>query len=238
MEKEQQLQKIEQFVRSFTEMEIGGVKVYCPYFMNRLCGGSVVFRGVYDGKGSAEEIRKYVLMKVEAARVKGILFRTPLDIQKLAKRERIGIDCSGFAYRMLEFLASIGYRQAKRDDFEKEYPGGIRRTNADTLTSSPSVRRLKPEEGYQTGDLIRMMRGHHVLVVNKITDTNITYVHASSLRTKMQGVHENIIVLTYDRAPLEFQKWEEETRYGENFGKKYYQPQTGDGVFRLRFFDS
>ena len=45
------------YVKSYTQMNIHGVVVNCPYWANKLKKNKVVFRGFLDGKGSSSLIK-------------------------------------------------------------------------------------------------------------------------------------------------------------------------------------
>jgi hypothetical protein len=202
------------FIDQYVNMKVAGRTIHCPYWKNKLVGGIVTVRGMFNGKGTAEEIRE-ALEKVATPDV--------TDLTKLARRQRIGIDCSGFAYRYLDLLTH---------SLDKIFPGGINKTNVLTLTN-PSVSNMITDLlSIQQGDLIRMTRGRHVLVIDSFDGKTIEYVHSAD-STKISGVHRGQIEIINSSFKLEKQQWEEEAVTGENFAEKHFHPEDGDGIYRL-----
>lgn len=228
------LSKIYRFINQYIQMDVEGLVVNCPYLANKIKDGQVVMRGYLNGKGKAEEIHQELVKRIKERKDKNTKL-TPLYIQKFAKRERIGIDCSGFAYRVLGELVRLKYKNSLVSDISDVFKKGINRTNADILTSEDYCIKIKKISSIQLGDLIRMMRGKHVVVVLEIKNSQIIYVHSSHL-TKVQGVHLGIIKIKDFTKSLEHQYWLEKTRRGSNFGKKYFHEEKGDGVYRLKIF--
>lgn len=215
------------YLRDFTKMRIGNKVINCPYWSNKIKNGKVIARGFLDGKGEADEIKKYLNKVYDSELKKGIIRDSKEDLIKLAKRERIGIDCSGLVYRLLSFLKKGGY-YVQNSDLGVEYffPEGINRTNANTLTGNNYCIQIKKAENLLPGDLIRMMGGTHLLFVLSIENNEITYVHSSG-KSEVTGVHTGKIIINNNKL-----SWLEKTKLNENFGEKYFHPKEGDGFFR------
>src|SRR3989338_5572744 len=120
------------FIQNYISMDINGVMIHCPYWMNKMRLGKVLARGFENGKGSAYDIRREIIdwMKQENRNLSD-----ELNIHKLAKRYRIGIDCSGLVYRYVSFLIEAKKIKTKVSSLDQIFSGGITRTNADRLTS-------------------------------------------------------------------------------------------------------
>ena len=116
---------------------------------------------------------------------------------------------------------------------EQVFPDGIYRTNADKLTLGTHVIKINLFLQVRLGDLIRINNGRHVAVVVKNNNNMITYIHSSKM-TKESGVHTGIIMVDDFNNNL---KWRETTKNDINFGVKYFHPQNGDGIFRLKIFN-
>ena len=79
-------------IKEYKEMEISGVQISCPYFINK---GQKIRAGlkVMIGKGSPKEIKEEITL---------IALRKKVDLKKLSKKDlqkffidnNIGIDCS------------------------------------------------------------------------------------------------------------------------------------------------
>lgn len=227
---------IQDFISKYTSMDICGISMHCPYWVNRLKNGIVVLRGFGNGKGSADEIRDELVKRLENLPSGSRFGLTNDSIAKFAKRERIGIDCSGFAYRVLDRLVKLKYSGCNLPDLDKIFVGGIHKTNARTLASEKYAVQIKKIKDYRLGDMIRLWGGKHIVVITKVSEKEILYAHSSSLSTKVQGVHTAIIHIIDPDKSLSEQKWSEKTRIGEDYGKKYFHPENGDGVFRLKVF--
>ena len=219
-------QKIDKFIKDYLEMDIMGTKFNCPYWANKLVGGQVAIRGFLNGKGDAAGIRmeleKLILRDPENKKI----LSGQNNLNKFAKRNRIGIDCSGIVFRILTKIVNLS------DIFK----GGINKTNARMLTSPEYNILINSTGKSQIGDMIRINGGRHVAVIVSCGNGNITYVHSSYLLTQTRGVHLGKIQITDQNKGLEHQKWLEKTKNGENFAKKFYLPGQGDGVYRLKIF--
>lgn len=215
-------------------MDVEGLVVNCPYWVNKIKEGKVVLRGYLDGKGKADEIRQELMKRIQKEANTNFQL-TPEYIQKFAKRERIGIDCSGLAYRVLEELVRLKYANCNLLNLSEVFEGGINRTNTNTLILRDYCLKVDKISDIRLGDLIRMMNGRHVAVVLEVKKSQITYVHSSHL-TKIQGVHFGTIEIKNLNKSLKHQQWLEQTRRGDNFGKKYFHEGNGDGVYRLKIF--
>ncbi len=218
-------------------MDIKGTIINCPYFMNRLKETKVIIRGFANGKGEAAEIRKEIIRRLNKLSKEQRFPQTSENLRKFARRERIGIDCSGFAYRILAQLVNIKYKNIQIKNLDDIFSGGINKTNVRRLTSLDYSIPVGRIENFQLGDMIRLWGGKHVAVILDIVGNKIIYVHSSHLSTQIQGVHLGEINIVDSSKSLEQQEWLEKTGKGENFGKKYFQPQNGDGVYRLKIFN-
>lgn len=229
-------QKIESFVKQYSEMEINGLIVSCPYWINRLKNGKVTLRGFAKGKGRSSEIREELIKRLSKMPVDLKFELTPETVRKFAKRERIGIDCSGFVYRVLDELLHCGYGDTNFKNLDKVFSGGINKTNVKRLSDLKYSDQIKIIDNFQIGDMIRLWGGKHIAIIIGINKKEILYAHSSWLSTKIQGTHASTILIVDDEKSLDEQVWMEKTRSGENFGKKYFNPDKGDGVFRLKIF--
>jgi len=226
--------KIFGFVTDYIEMDIGGIIIHCPYWRNKLREGKVVLRGYLNGKGSSTDIRNKIIETLHNSHINTTLINADY-IRKLAKRERIGIDCSGFVYRFLDYLISLSYDNYRLKSLDEVFIGGINKTNAHMLTSAKFSDYIANISNYRIGDMIRLMKGKHVAVILELNDKEIVYVH-SVTKTKVKGVHSGKIDILNKNKPLEKQNWLEETETGENFCRKYFYPKERDGVYRLKIF--
>ena len=213
-------------IQEYTEMTVYGQTVHCPYWMNKIKDGQVRIRGFSNGKGSASEIRQELIKQIDKLSIDREHL-TSEYIRKLAKRNRIGIDCSGFVYRILNALYT---------SLDRIFSGGITKTDVKRLTSKEFCIPIQKVEDIQPGDLIRLRGGKHVVIILEKTADTVVYAHSSNLTTKIKGVHLAKIKITNPSKPIEFQHWLEKTGKNENFGKKFFHTDKGDGIFRLNIF--
>ena len=220
---------IEKYLDNWLNMKVGRVTINCPYFANKIRNGKVILSGFMGGKGEYGEINRE-LNKAVSANQK---IANKLEIVKIARRKRIGIDCSGFVFRFISELIRIKYQNCSVTNLKKVWPNGIFRTNANNLTQGNQVMKVKSFSHSRLGDLIRVNNGRHVAVVIEEKNNMITYIHSSKV-TKESGVHMGTIVVNDTNKTLE---WLETTKDNINLGDKYFHPQDGDGIFRLKIFN-
>lgn len=223
------------FIARYTEMELLGKKVHCPYWRNKLKNGRVIIHGYLGGKGDPESIRKKLLQLLREEKKEVEILSDSEKFTKFAKRNRIGADCSGLAYRLIDELVKLGYPNNPIKRLEKIFPGGVFKTNADALTSGKNVIYIEDIAKCKMGDLIRVNSGRHVLTVVDKYSSQIHYVHAHE-KTFTDGVHQGLIKLTNFGKSLQYQEWLEKLKTGENFGYKYFHKENGDGIFRPKIF--
>jgi len=228
--------KFNSYLKQYLEMDILGVKINCPYWMNKMAFGRVVLRGFLNGKGDVSRIKNELLKRLNILSPDKQFGLTEENIRKFAKREKIGIDCSGFVYRVLDELIRLNYKKCHIANLAEIFRGGIDKTSARMMTSTDFCTPVEEVVDFQLGDIIRLWEGKHIAIIIDITEKEITYAHSSSLSTKIQGVHTSVIRIIRHNGNLQKQAWEEKTRKEENFGKKHFNPKRGDGVFRLRIF--
>jgi len=130
------------------------------------------------GKGTAREI---ALKTIEMANGQNLKLTTLSDqqIYNFQKKNKIGIDCSGLAYNLLQFLDP----SIDQIFIGTEGKKGVRRVSANLLTSIPNSTPVTDWETITTGDLIRVNRGKHVLFVVERDGNTITFVDSSQKNT-------------------------------------------------------
>lgn len=186
------------------------------------------------GKGNFEQIAALTIQKAKLSNI-DLSNATPQQIYQFQKKHHIGIDCSGLVFHLLNTLSIYLFNKDLSliligTDGKK----GVRRLSAHLLTSPPNAVEIKDYQSIQTGDLIRMDQGKHILFVIEKIDHKINYVH-SSHQTKKRGVHLGQISITDDNKTLNYQNWSDVTRDEKNYSQLFY-PNKGDGIFRLKIF--
>lgn len=211
--------RLEEFLSSFFALEIvSGKRVRIPYWRNKITSRGRV-QGPFGGKGRPKEIRRITLKKAEETGIK-LERMTTEEIREFMRRKRIGIDCSGFVFQILDFLFPGFWRGLKMAPGWSRNP--IRRFNAAALTSKENTRPVKRLREIKTGDLIPLSftgkRVDHVLVVVDKNKKEIVYAHSSS-RTPNDGPHLGRIKIIDWGEDLKRQYWEEKTKEGKNLGE-------------------
>jgi hypothetical protein len=233
---------IEALLFQYIHLPLGGKKIRCPYWMDKNKKGIV---GPFGGKGTPEQIVEATLM---AAKKKGINLSvlSPSQIKAFMKKSRIGIDCSGLVFNLLDALD----REKNGNGLADDIPGArgklLVRASVKMLTDNKVALSVKKASEIQVGDMIRMNGRRyvkHVAVIVRIKKDakgrikEITYAH-SSPRTMIKGVHLGKIRVKNEAGGLEDQEWLEKTREGENYGKFVFSALRGDGIRRLKILDS
>jgi hypothetical protein len=205
-----------------------------PYAKNHWLNNRLVRAAIFGGKGNWQEIRYATLCAAKRDQLT-LKLLSPQDIFNFQKKNHIGIDCSGLAYHLLDFLDRLkgGQGILYKVIGGKPWPGqyGVRSVSADDLTKSPNSSPITNYSELQPGDLIRHHRGQHVLLIIGYRKNQISYVH-SSQTTTTTGVHTGQITIHSQNQPLSFQPWSDTTPSGKAYQYLHY-PQQGDGIFRL-----
>lgn len=193
-----------------------------PYWRNKLIDGQIVKAGIFGGKGTCEQIAAKTIELSQKQNI-DILNSTPQQIYNFQKRNKLGIDCSGLTSNLLNLVLKIKEINFQIDTFK---------TSAAMLTSPKFSTKIEDLNQIQTGDLIRLDNGKHVIfIIEKIGNT-ISYVQ-SSQKTFTRGVHYGHIQITNPSKSLKYQLWSDKTKNGKNYSD-LYNPENGDGVFRLK----
>lgn len=225
-------QALQKLFAKYTHLPLGGKEISCPYWRNDLKRG--IF-GPGGGKGRPEEI---VEITEQEAKKEG------LDLGKMNEEEiisfmeksRIGIDCSGFVFWMMDVLDKEKGGNGITDDIPGCQGKFLCRANVKMLTSEEVTLPIEKVKDIRVGDIIRLHGGKHVTIVIRVTRVReIEYAHSSGL-TETSGVHSGRIIINDPEQGLEKQSWQEKTDKGENYGHKYYLTTLGDGVKRLKIW--
>lgn len=225
-------QALQKLFAKYTHLPLGGKEISCPYWRNDLKRG--IF-GPGGGKGRPKEI---VEITEQEAKKEG------LDLGKMNEEEiisfmeksRIGIDCSGFVFWMMDVLDKEKGGNGITDDIPGCQGKFLCRANVKMLTSEEVTLPIEKVKDIRVGDIIRLHGGKHVTIVIRVTRVReIEYAHSSGL-TETSGVHSGRIIINDPEQGLEKQSWQEKTDKGENYGHKYYLTTLGDGVKRLKIW--
>ena len=218
-------QNLKEFLDQFFRLPIAGKKVRIPYWRNRfLLKGVNRIQGPFGGKGTPRQIRRATLRKARQTET-NLVRLSSRQIRLFMQRKKIGLDCSGFVFQVLEFLKPRFWENLTLSPGRSNNP--VRRLNTTALTAPGNSHKVKDQtKMIQIGDLIPLSfknkKIDHVMVIINKTPTKITYAHSSS-KTRPTGPHLGRIKITNPEKPLWQQEWKEKLADGQ-FLLKLAQP--------------
>lgn len=228
---------LEKLYYDYTHLPLGGKLVRCPYWSNRQ---RILLTGPYKGKGSPGQIVRATLAVAKGHHLELNKLSTT-DIRKFMEHHRIGIDCSGFVYRMADVLDKERGGRGVEDSLQGVKGKGVRRVNAFCLTNNENSLIINIVKEVRIGDFIRFNRGKHIAIVLRIKEDReqlpieVTYAHSGRL-SAITGVHTARFLVDDLNSGLNEQKWFEKTRKGYDFMKASFSEKEGDGIRRLKIW--
>lgn len=231
-------------IREFTQMDFFGKKVAVPYWKNEFDYQTRTYSasGPFGGKGTPRQIYNVTL---NLAQQQGFDLKKakPEQIREFMQKNHVGLDCSGFAYQLLDALdmkiRGLGVDGFIKADIPLESGGddnyGIKRVSAKALTNETNTIEVESVSEIKTGDLIRMKGDEHLAVVIAVTPEKIAYAHSED-ETVIEGPHVGKIMIKDIYDELQKQDWTECLKDGKNFQEEFYNPQRGDSVRRLKLW--
>ncbi len=231
-------ENLRRFLNSFFALPFGEKAVRIPYWRNRFLKLGRRIQGPFGGKGSPSEIRRATVVKLRQA---GLNWQkmSAWEIRRFMEQKRIGLDCSGFAFQILNFLRP-GFWQGL------QWAPGLshnprRRLNAWALTNKKNSIFVEPLlNKICEGDIIpAQIEGEkkidHVLVIVGKDKKEVIYAHSSN-RTEITGPHLGVIKIIAANLPLWQQIWPEKLKTGQPLLMKVHGPLEKIGIRRLRPF--
>jgi len=240
-------------------LSFGDKKVQCPYYNNRRGGIRAGLRPLI-GKGSPDEITEEVILIALKSRenIKGM---DEKDLKRFIVDRKIGIDCSGLAYYILDAesrsknLGSLkkNLRPVNGTNFLRKLICKIRPVESAGVTSFSSEKNSKEIKinDARPGDFIAMLNTgpeknyHHILVLTETMSENgnikqIKYVHSYAWPEDGKyghGVREGCIEITDVQEPIQKQIWTEQSKSGdENITQRRAIEAGMTSVRRLNWF--
>ena len=223
-------------IDAYLHIRIGLQEVSCPYFNNRRTKLRASLRALV-GKGSPEDIAEEA--NILALKEKIDLSHTSqAAVRRFLVDHHLGVDCSAFAYYVLDAECRARQRGRLRDYLVfAGLPFPRRLIASFRPIENTSVRTLADERNsfvvalsdVKPADIVIMLGAgesrdrDHLLVVEEVeyTDnqpTNITYAHSLRWRTDGQcnhGVRHGRIELAPTNASLLDVGWIEQDKFGE-----------------------
>lgn len=154
------------------------------------------------------------------------------EIRQFMIKNQLGVDCSGFAYQMLNFLLNkLKLGNMIKNGFPK--PSS---TNVRILASNKFTVPIKKVSDTMAGDLVTFNRGAaklaHVLLILDHSGQEITYAHSTGA-AKDSGVQMGKIKITNPQQSLKYQQWNDDLKNGKTLAD-YFDETQGDGIKRLK----
>lgn len=198
-------------------LPLGGKKVPTPYRRNEI-GSFQKIGPEFQGKSSPEVLTQTT--KRLAQEQNFDLNKASIEeIRQFMIQNKLGIDCSGFAYRVMNYFL----KKIKNKTLEEIGLPHVGRTNVAKLTDLEFCREINIEDT-QPGDMIKMNSAGdvlHILIILKRQGDGLIYAHSSG-QTNPDGVHQAMMQLDKD------------VQFSENLGNITFDPKSGDGVRRLK----
>lgn len=223
---------LNQLVHHYLHLRLGHHTVACPYWMDK---NTKSYFGIGGGKLLPEVIEEQTTRLAQQQGINLDQF-TREELVHFMKINRIGIDCSGYAFCLLDAYDRENGGDGIADDIPNSQGCFVVRASVRMLTDPlvaypiPFVNQLQP------GDLIRLNNGRHVIVIlnrpalydNRL---QVSYTHSS----RGVGVHTAVLNITFPKGAIQEQDWQEITVFGKNY-RELILPQLGDGIWRLKHF--
>ncbi len=219
-----------QVIDHYRNFRVGTAICSVPYFNNRTAARKTALRAEV-GKGSPKDIFEEITHRALEEKVD----INQLDSEMLKKylvNSNLGIDCSGFAYYVLneESISRGKGTLDKHLHFNRFMARFKPQRNSDVLTfaDNRNSKNIIYKE-IEPGDIITMIGGpedgerNHILIIHQIeyqnfVPTTIHYVHAIAWPTDGEfghGIHEGKIEMIDPNKNILEQRWIENEKIGE-----------------------
>ncbi len=246
-----------QAVKTYTEFTVGGKPVKIPYHLAR---GQRWQLWNFSSKGTPTQIKRELEKKAQDMGF-DLHERSGEEISTFMKENKVGVDCSGFVFHVLDSLVKertgkglgawvrrysgvVGEMEKSLLSFGRVRRIGtkdlIRKLNAQPLTMLSEV---KPGDLlWRTAKLLSApkRRRRHIMVIIKVEKddrtgrlTAVHYAH-SSRDTAEEGPHVAVIEILQPEGWLEKQHWLEELKDGKNYGDDFCSGFFFFGISRLK----
>lgn len=206
----------QELISHYQSLHIQNLSIACPYHINSGLYGK---NRALVGKGRPEEIEEAAERYLNKYQMYSRGDVEQLRIFMLACG--IGIDCSGFAAWVLDCLTKeqlhksiwqcLKFPDTKRRVISKIRP--LESISASVLTNIHNTEKITDLQIIQPGDMIRLIHGHHVMVISEVgLDENnqvlyFKYVQSSISYGRQKGVDVSMVTVSNSSKYLIGQSW-------------------------------
>lgn len=234
-------------IDQYLHFKMGSAVCSVPYFNNKTAKNKVALRA-YKGKGSPREILEESETLLVRERINSSSI-TDIELKKILVSHNLGIECSGFAYHVLNAeCESRGLGRLKKYISFKNKSGSWRRIicrmrpveNCDVLTFADDINSMVvATEDVLPGDIIIMKNQqnseqnsgdrNHILLIHEVSrilvsnTLKISYTHSAAYPEDglySTGVRQGYIEITQRNKPLSAARWVENNL--EGFDNRLY----------------
>lgn len=258
MENKTLSKKALEVVEEYRNFQIADAKTSVPYFNNRTTKRRLSLRA-YIGKGSPTDIREELDIIITKEKIERKSF-TNESLKKLLVDNNLGIECSGYAYYVLEAesdsrdLGTISkyINFIKKHGFLGQIICSIRPIeNCDVETFAHDTNsKIINLQDILPGDIITMLSDktnkerNHILIVKEVQYENgipksLTYTHSIAYPEDGlygTGPREGTIEIVDVNGSIVEQIWREENRQGEDNKLHIRAKKSQTQIRRLNFF--
>lgn len=212
----------QKIVIQYTNLRIGNKTLVTPYFMNE---NGKKDRRVFIGKGTSQEI-KQATEKLALQNKFDVYQASEEQIKNFMIAYELGIDCSGFiAWTLNEITKErlhkpiwevLQFSMLPLTGQFKRYLRPVENISVKVLTHPLNSHTIKDLRQIQAGDMIRVLNGHHILLISEIeydkehTPIRFKYINSTEYKNKKYGIREGIVEIKDINKYLIEQKWIDE----------------------------
>lgn len=235
---------VSKLIKHYKNLKIGNHTITTPYFQGLNRPNK---RPVYSGKGLPQEIEQEAI-RLFSNKNKNLRNIDSPTLRLYLVMAGLGIDCSGFAVRVLDELLKerkgISIKEALKplpNTLSARVLFSLRpytNLSSNAITSEINCIKININET-QPGDLIRF-GDFHLAVITSVKKSNgevseIEYHHSTSDYLDRHGVRSGSIIITNPNDSLDNQKWTENYQ-GRNWTYEDYKrvDKRDKGIRRLR----
>lgn len=209
----------QKIINRYSELQIADKKIITPYFMNKK---NKKGRRVSVGKGLPSEIEREVIKLAKKYNL-NLYTSSAEKIKEFMIKNEIGIDCSGLAAWILNELVkekvskpiwkSLSFKMLSPMAQVKRHLRPIENVSVKVLTDMNNSIVVKRLLDIRVGDIIRVLNGHHILIVTiveydeKSNLSQFSFINSTMHLSEYYGIRKGLVQVTHKDKYLVDQKW-------------------------------